>query len=86
MGASKHAVPPVRFLLDVLEEVRRPEDAKQSRRPRGEDLPQSSKQCKLSQNLKQMGWRVGEMGESEEIRRSLKTCLKSPHLMKNKAL
>lgn len=55
MGASQHAVPPVRFLLDVLEEVRRPEDAEQSRRPRGEDLPQSGKQCK---NLNQIGCSV----------------------------
>lgn len=55
MGASQHAVPPVRFLLDVLEEVRRPEDAEQSRRPRGEDLPQSGKQRK---NLNQIGCSV----------------------------
>lgn len=47
VGASKHAVSLVRFLLDVLEEVRRPEDAQQGRRHRGEDLPQSCKQRKL---------------------------------------
>ena len=48
VGPPEHAVPPVRLLLDVLEEVRRPEDAQQSGGPRGEDLPESSNQCKLS--------------------------------------
>lgn len=47
LGPSEHAVPPVRFLLDVLEEVRGAEDAQQSRRSRGENLAQSSKQCEL---------------------------------------
>lgn len=47
LGASQHAVPPVRLLLDVLEEVRRAEDAQQSRSSRGENLPQPSKQCEL---------------------------------------
>lgn len=70
MGASQYAVPPVRFLLDVLEEVRRPEDAEQSRRPRGEDLSQSSKQCK---NLNQIlwiylsVWKRGGKGDWENI-------------------
>lgn len=49
LGSSQHAVPLVRLLLDVLEEVRRPEDAQQGRRPRGEDLAQPCQQCKLRQ-------------------------------------
>lgn len=46
VGASQHAVPPVRVLLDVLEEVRRAEDAEQSGSPRGEDLPEPSQHRK----------------------------------------
>lgn len=33
VGASEHAVPPVRVLLDVLEKVRRAEDAEQGGSP-----------------------------------------------------
>lgn len=40
MGPPQHAVPLVRVLLDVLEEVRRPEDAQPSRGARGEDVPE----------------------------------------------
>lgn len=46
MGASQHAVPPVCVLLDVLEEIRRAEDAEQGGSPRGEDLPQPGQQRK----------------------------------------
>lgn len=54
MGSSKHAVSSVRLLLDVLEEIRWSEDAKQSWGSRGEDLTQSCKQCKLSEGTENM--------------------------------